>query len=363
MIPPDLYLPIFNNLVLLLLIVTIFIYSGIENRHFNTRRFSSFKFTLFIAVLFALFIGFRPVDPVFGDAPVFARQFLRLKGLSFDQLTEMVVEDHLFVFFSFFLSENVDLDGYFFVIALIYLLLPLITIKRIFPNNIWVTYLMYISAFSFFSYSTNGVRSGLATAFFILSLGYITSQRILSLLLILISVGFHNSMILPSAALLLSYFYNNTRFYMTIWFIAIPISLILGDGFSNYIAETWSDGRMSLYLTKEYDSFFSRTGFRWDFLLYSSVPIIIGYYIIYIKKYKSEFYSLLLNTYLIANAFWVLVINVSFSNRFAYLSWLLYPIVTIYPFLNFKLSNKQYRLVLIVLFLHFSFTYFMFIIK
>ena len=36
--------------------------------------------------------------------------------------------------------------------------------------------------------------------------------------------------------------------------------------------------------------------------------------------------------YLTANAFWILVIRSSFSNRFAYLSWFLMAIIIFYPF-------------------------------
>ena len=41
-----------------------------------------------------------------------------------------------------------------------------------------------------------------------------------------------------------------------------------------------------------------------------------------------------------ANAFWIMVIRAEFSNRFAYLSWFLYPIVLAYPLLKLKIWPK-----------------------
>jgi hypothetical protein len=121
-----------------------------------------------------------------------------------------------------------------------------------------------------------------------------------------------------------------------------------------------NDERFSEYLNDtEYIDSFSSTGFRWDFLLYSMVPIVLGIYVVLRRKEKDQMYLLLLHTYIITNAFWILVIRSSFSNRFAYLSWFLYPIVLIYPALKFNLWNKQYSKIGIIVLLHFMFTYIM----
>jgi hypothetical protein len=75
---------------------------------------------------------------------------------------------------------------------------------------------------------------------------------------------------------------------------------------------------------------------------------------------SDPFYVRLVNTYLMANGFWVLVINTSFSNRFAYLSWFLMPWVLIYPFLPGKvLRTPRNGSIATVLFAHYMFTYLM----
>jgi hypothetical protein len=82
---------------------------------------------------------------------------------------------------------------------------------------------------------------------------------------------------------------------------------------------------MAKYLNAEVSKeFFSKTGFRWDFLLYSALPIFIGWIATYKKSINDKTYSFILHTYIFSNAFWVLINTAAYSNRFAYLSWFLY---------------------------------------
>lgn len=52
------------------------------------------------------------------------------------------------------------------------------------------------------------------------------------------------------------------------------------------------------------------------------------------------FYARLVNTYLLANALWILVIHADQSNRFAYLSWFMMPWVLLYPFVPGKVIHR-----------------------
>ena len=72
-------------------------------------------------------------------------------------------------------------------------------------------------------------------------------------------------------------------------------------------------------------------------------------------------YLLLLHTYVLSNAFWVMLIRASFSNRFAYLSWFMYPIILAYPLLIFPMWKDQGKKVGMILMVHTLFTYVMWI--
>lgn len=87
-------------------------------------------------------------------------------------------------------------------------------------------------------------------------------------------------------------------------------------------------------LTTEGERFGGTGGFRIDFILYSALPIVIGYIALFKKNLISSKYAVLYNFYLLTNGTWMLCMYASFTNRIAYLSWFVYPIILVYPLLE-----------------------------
>lgn len=106
---------------------------------------------------------------------------------------------------------------------------------------------------------------------------------------------------------------------------------------------------------------FAYIGFRWDFLLYSAAPILLVWYLTIKHDFKDKMFNLIANTYILSNAFWIMVIRAAFSNRFASLSWFLYPLVLAYPLLRFKIWEDQDRKFGLILLAYASFTFLMYI--
>lgn len=361
MMPDYLYTPIFYNLLLIMTLITAYQISQQADITLRLKRKAETPYwTWLFAILLAVFMGFRPVSWVFVDTPTYARIFSVYQTSDLSEIN-LVNDDYLFSMFMFYSSKIISVNWFFFIIDFIYIICPLLAIRKFYPNKEWLAFIVYIGAFSFWSAGTNGLRTGMACAVFLLALSQI-NRKWLVIILLFISVGIHKSMLLPVGALVLSYFYRNSKTYIIIWLLAIPISFISGGFWENLFAGLGVDERLN-YLTTEADTkMFSSTGFRWDFLLYSAIPIIVGYYVVFIKKVTTSVYSFLLNIYIISNTFWILVITANFSNRFAYLSWFLYPIVLLYPFIRFNFwENKSLKIALLLL-LHFGFTYFMWLI-
>ena len=76
----------------------------------------------------------------------------------------------------------------------------------------------------------------------------------------------------------------------------------------------------------------------------------------------SNLYKNLLNLYLCLNGIWMLCMYAAFTNRIAYLSWFLYPIVLVYPFLQEDWGKGRYRTFSMVMLGHLGFTLFMSIV-
>lgn len=190
----------------------------------------------------------------------------------------------------------------------------------------------------------------MATSIAMLGLAFLTlSFRRFKLLnicigfiLIYLSTATHQSCLLILAAAIIAYLYRNTKIYCIFWICCILLSLIFTESLKTYLADSITDARMLNYLSKDADeTMFSHTGFRWDFILYSAVPIVLGWYVIIKKGVRDVTYSFLLNVYIFANSFWCLINSAAYSNRFAYLSWFLMPVVICYPMLKFRVFKNQ----------------------
>ena len=112
------------------------------------------------------------------------------------------------------------------------------------------------------------------------------------------------------------------------------------------------------YLTK--DEYNTIKGFRLDFIIYSSMPVLMGYWVKYKYKMEERIYDMILNMYLVCNGVWMLCMYAAFTNRIAYLSWFMYPIVLLYP--CFTITERYHPLVVNrnkIIVAHLTFTLFM----
>ncbi|MEP5602788.1 MAG: EpsG family protein, partial [Algibacter sp.] len=271
-------------------------------------------------------------------------------------------KDVLFHYYMKTLSYIVNVNIFFLITEALYVLPTYFISKKYFKEYWFYAFLMFVVSFSFYSYGTNGIRNGLATSLVLWGLCYSNKKIIMSLFFI-IAVFCHKSMLLPVMAYVLTIFYNNPKTYLKAWLLAIPISLFLGSLFVTLFTSLgFGDDRLAGYLTGEYTETEIKTGFRWDFIFYSAFPVFAGWYFIVKKGFQDHFYNQLFNTYLICNAFWILVIRANFSNRFAYLSWFLMAIVVIYPILKQSFFKNQQIMIAKIVTAYFLFTFLMYII-
>lgn len=312
----------------------------------------------FILIFLTLYIGLRPISgKYFVDMITYARIYD-----SYAMGGEITIKNDLFFhrlmkICSYFLSTS----AFFFLCAIIYIVPLYVASKQFFYKYWFYAFFMFVVSFSFWTYGVNGIRNGMATSLFILALSY-HNKKTVFIPVIILACLFHKTMLLPTGAFILTLFVKNPKWYMYGWLLAIPLSITLGNFWENLFAQLgFADDRLSGYLTGERHEAFANTSFRYDFLFYSAFAVVSGAYFIFKRKYNDPVFIQLFNIYLTANAFWILVIRANFSNRFAYLSWFLMPLVIIYPFLKENFFKRQHIVIGKVLFVYFMFTYFMFI--
>lgn len=314
------------------------------------------------SIFFIIFYGLRPVyTGFFGDTGVYAAKYRLLQdfGVFNMQGSVELSSDRLFSLIQKFCAGIMDVHIWFLLMMCCYIIPMYEGCKLIDKKHGALFMLFCIGAFEFYTFGVNGVRNGIACSIVILALAVLCQKKIvLAAILCLIATEVHNSAILPAAALFFSYYVRTPKYMFIAWLTAIGISLAVGGQIDAMLSAMSYDERLAENLQgDEADGLVLEHRFRWDFLIYSSMPILLAWYTIFKRKFYDNTYLLLLGTYMYANSFWVLAIRAIFSNRIAYLSWFIYPIVLAYPLLNFEVFKKKHsKKTALILLAHFGFT-------
>jgi len=288
-----------------------------------------------------------------------------------------------------------SVNVYFLIIEIGYLGLMFWAYKKALWENAWFALLFGLSAFSFFTYGVNGIRNGLACSVVTLAIIFAAKDKnyIIAGIICFLALGIHKSTILPTAAMVAALFViKKPKMALMFWLMSIPLSLVAGGPISNFFMGLGFDDRAEAYISGDNAKYgnFSNTGFRWDFLAYSAMPVWLIWYVQkQIEKRRNEcgggktleeeetgvygaglladaesmrVFNVLSIIYLLTNAFWVMVIKASFSNRFAYLSWFLYPLVLAYGVIRLHIWEDQDKKAGQILLAHMGFTMIMYLI-
>lgn len=245
-------------------------------------------------------MGLRPVADVFGDTVNYAKGFYEIQRSS-DPFTWTWETDWLFYNLHAWFAQYSDIHTFFLLCAFIYVGSLWLAMQRIFKSYYYIPLLVVFSMFSFWNYGVNGIRNGMGASVFILAMTYINRLPI-AILLSVIAVGFHKSCVLMAGAAVIAWFIKNSYLYLFAWIGCVGISYAAGMRIQNYLAALGifgEDNRFSGYLTGENmvgEIVQMSMTFRWDFLLYSAMGVFVGYYFIFRRNFRDEYYHWLYNT-------------------------------------------------------------------
>jgi len=335
------YTPFFYNI---LLVVTVFLFLNSYNTKLESVAASPNHIKYLWIVLFVIiYMGFRPISgKYFGDMRNYATYF-EVYALG-EPVNLENDKDWLFEYFMKFSSDIMTVESFFVVCTVLYVVPLFVFVKKIFAEYWFYGFFMLVISMSFWAYGTNGIRNGIATSFFLLAIS--RKKMAYRLAWMFLAVSFHKSMLIPIAAYFVTTYYTNSKHYIKAWLIAIPISLAAGSSFETFFSGIGllQDDRLDSYLIADElaEDIVLNIGFRWDFLIYSGLGVAVGYYFIIKKQFNDPEYTRFYNMYLFANTIWILVIRANFSNRFAFLSWFLLGVITIYPLLKMKFFHNQH---------------------
>lgn len=326
---------------------------------------STFGLIVIVLAAYCLLIGNRPLSGIyFGDTVNYAYSYGWIKPE--DIKIGFFEKEWLFNLLTASCARYFEVSVFFTLVMFGYMFFALGGIKKWFKNDIYGALLFYIGAFSFFSYATNGIRNGLGCAIVIFAMSFVaTDQRknyIAFAILSLAAYFIHKSTALPIVCCIVALFIKSPRPLIFFWFLSIILSLVARGPIESFFTGLGFEDRLTGYVqgSEVYADLGYKSGFRPDFLLYSFMPIWLGMVVTAKTGISNRTYCILLSTYIMANSFWVMMMNAAYSNRFAYLSWFLYPIVIAYPCLRMNVWGKRQGYVAgTILLAHTGFTLFM----
>lgn len=359
-INPWFYNQVYVSVIAIVTIICIFKYNIKESPYnLNEKREKNNNLLpLGLAILVTIFIGLRPLSGAFVDMMNYHGTYQIVADMGEAFYSEEDNHNPIFnKILTYFATNAYEILIFFFVIACIYIGGIYWSLQKIFPKDLLYAFIIYLGAFSTFSYGTNGIKAGAAATIFLLAFAYYR-QPLLIALFCFLSLGFHHSMLVVVSAFILAYFIKNPKWYFYGWLFCFIIAAMHITVFQQIFADLLEDDSANKYLLGNENDWGGRAGFRWDFILYSLPPIAIAWWATYKYKIKDRLYQLLFCTYLSTNAIWMLCMYMPYNNRLAYLSWFLLPILICYPFFKFKLYPTQYRTLNLIVGVYLAFTVF-----
>ena len=289
----------------------------------------------------ALSIALTPEATMGGDKINYTNSFLRIaSGMN---VWNEVDKDVLFSAWMYFVSRFTGNPTIFFLLTTtVYVGGLAFALKRIGKTYWAIMMIAAVFGLGFFSYGDNTLRSGMAYSLLLVGVSFFTERKAVGIAFACLAIFIHHSMLIPVSALAVALFYRNTKVIFLGWIFLLIVSIVFGNATQEFLAgffENAEDQRMTSYALGQSDVY--KQGFRLDFLIYGFVPIALGLYYRYRKRFEDPFYLWILNTYIIANGFWLLMIRAVFTDRFAYLSWGLMPIVLFYPLIRRRIWANQ----------------------
>lgn len=313
------------------------LYTGLSDSGYQIAAVPVF-FSVIIALYVIMTIGGYPIT-LYDDKYNYANSFLHI---NLEEINKS--KDKGWSYYTLYVrSVTSSKDFYFYLTALIYVAGYYIFALRFISSKFIFYFLLAVfSSFGFFSYGVNTLRAGFSLALLLIAFS-VYKKLPLFIIFATFSVLCHKSMAIPLAAFVVTIFYNKSQFFLYIWITALLIAAVNLGAVSGFIQSKIGgfDDRGVGYLKAKDTAY--KTGFRIDFVTYSLIPIVVGYYYIFKLKVKDVIYIRLYNSYILSNSIWLLVIRMNYTDRMAYLSWFLIPFILLYPILKYKLPINQRR--------------------
>lgn len=282
------------------------------------------------------------------DMNIYVNQFVGYQDTSLFQALTTSTKELLFTVFQWTMSRFTTEKAPFYISIWIVISTSLLfALSRMFkPWQVLLIFFSYLNYFIFFNFVTNIVRQGFAITMILIAICSLLSKKNNKWFYfsIILAPFFHMSSLPLSVLLLILKRINvSLKIVMFSW---IAAAMLLATGYNQKIFGY-------LYIYVPYIRQYTNAGLlnryvngvnRLDFLMFSSFILIIGLVIYKFWLHDDELYLKLIKIYSLFNVYFLAMGFIAYSDRIAYYSWVLLPIIVWYPILK----EGKHRSVLIV---------------
>ena len=294
---------------------------------------------IILLFLMATLMGLSPVEQG-ADKEYYILEFLgvtqerdnEIGWILYNKIIRMIVGDNFVLFF--IITAFIYAYSYYFVA------------KKLFPREVMGYFVVLaVGSMGYVAYGNNTIRSGLAISFLFYLL-CMPSRIWLRVLMLFFAIMTHKAMIIPILAFIGGYIIKRKQIAELFWLLCLFFSIVNVDLGILFEKIGFMDQRVDEYINGV--DVEEEARFRFDFLIYSIVPLYISNIWMRRYKYENDFFLLFYKAYLYANSVWLLAIRIPHGDRLAYLSWFMIPILVLYPLLTKDVYVKNAQRVLAI---------------
>ncbi len=351
---PDVFYNVYFLFIvsIMLMLIPLIFYADFENKY--ARPYDNLL-CVYIILGAVTLLGLRGWD-VGTDTPAYLRSFHEMQTKSSIESTlqgHVISRDPVFNVFTYLTTKITNDRGYLITIAILYLLPIVITANRIGKINKSVLLFGFVCLLNFTSLGINILRQGISLSFLVLATTYVTrlsfKNTILFIVCSTLAISFHFSALIAVLFMILVLFVKSNWIYFATFFVC-TVMAYLKLGLINFpvigpLLEL--NERISTYATGEASQVPS--GLQLSNLTFHLS--VIGWSVYNNTLFHDKYYGIISRLFLALSCFFFLCLNISFSDRFGVLSWILVPILIAYPLLNYRGITKYQMITLIGMFL------------
>jgi hypothetical protein len=292
-------------------------------------------------LIFIFLFGLRK-DTIGTDTPNYLFQFDRFETIDFG--------NDVVMYYIYLLWNLLNLPFQTFLMAMSILFVGIISLSIHknsikFDSNSFLILFSFLSLFFFQSLGINVIRQGVSLSFLLLAIiNYQNDNSVKKawLLPMFISVIFHFTSIIPIVIYFLIIFFKKIKlkFFYFFYLVCFGLSIVSVSilSFKDYIGFLMVDERrMSSYLSGT-DEIYT-IGFKPQFVAFNTFFL---FYFIYIKDnfLKDEYYDNILKYYITMSGIFFLTFQISYSDRWGLMSWIVIPIL-LAPVFSLQFHKKR----------------------